>query len=88
MKINAFINDQIFSVITDRLTSSHAPKYFSLAINKGEITNDDIIIKKVEKVCVVSIALLEQEFTQRIQLSQVYDQKGRSFTIVIALTGH
>ena len=55
--INVFINNQIFSVIADRLNKSHAPKYFNIAINAGEITNEDITIKEAEKVCVVSIAL-------------------------------
>jgi hypothetical protein len=49
-KINALISDQIFSVITDRLIHSHTPILSIIAINKGEITSDEIIIKEAEKV--------------------------------------
>ena len=78
----------MFSVITDRFTKSMTPKNFNPAINAGEITMEEISNNRPEKACVVSIALCGQAFTHRIQLSQVYDQNGRSLIISIAFTGH
>lgn len=79
---------QMFSAKIDPLISSQNPTYFSPIIKSGDITRDDKINKIDENAWVVSIALCGQAFTQRIQLSHLYDQNGRRLNIEIASTGH